>query len=349
MDAFTEACNVLASPPVSFSVALALFFAGARSRLPWTHLGGALVGLGTVVLLAVALRHEGFRRLLLDPSRLPAAVLLLASAAVLWGSLRRRGSASTDGDAVAGGPRKRFQTAMAILLTGLAVVLCAALLGPPLAGPADPAAPTDPGKVPWCLVALQEMQLYLPPWAAWGLLPLLFLGGLLALPAFGTAGGEERDARRGQRERLTAFLFGWWMLWLWPLWVGTFLRGPGWRAYGPFEAWDAGRPPAPAPLPLSELVWVRWLGAAVPESAAARELPGLLLVVFFFVVLPWILPRLKATRGFFGRYKKALGGWRYRLALALLLALTLLPLKMLGHWLFGVGAWVHLPELPLIF
>ncbi len=34
------------------------------------------------------------------------------------------------------------------------------------------------------------------------------------------------------------FLFGFLVLWVTLIVLGTFLRGPNWNFFGPFEAWD---------------------------------------------------------------------------------------------------------------
>jgi len=37
---------------------------------------------------------------------------------------------------------------------------------------------------------------------------------------------------------ITIFLFGYLALWVFMIITGTFLRGPGWNFFGPFEYWD---------------------------------------------------------------------------------------------------------------
>ncbi len=131
--------------------------------------------------------------------------------------------------------------------------------------------------------------------------------------------------------------------------VGALLRGAHWRAFGPFEAWDPAVSAASPARPLSEVFWLDWLRSFEPASWWLRELPGVLLIAAYFGLLPVALQRLKTTRGAFATYRKTMGTWRFRAALAWVLALTVVPLKMYGWWLLGIGYWIHLPELSIRF
>jgi hypothetical protein len=131
--------------------------------------------------------------------------------------------------------------------------------------------------------------------------------------------------------------------------VGVLLRGPHWLAFGPFEAWDPSRPVPPAPRPLSEMFWIVWLRGAEPVGWWLRELPGMLLLSGYFVLVPLVLRRWRVTRGAFASYLKTMGAWRFRVALAWVLAVMIVPLKMYGQWLLHVGAWIHLPEISFNF
>lgn len=360
----------LAAPPVLCSLALVLLLVGLRSRVLWSRAGGGLLGALGLAFAAAGLADAGFRRLLLAPERLPAVVWTALAVCGLWLAMHRsrRGSGHPDsgqpgsdhpgsgaGAATLGvGPWRGPSPGevAAVVVVGLLVVACAFVLEAPLADPADPGRPApEPAKVPWFLAGLQEMRFYFDPWMSSWLLPSLLLLALLALPFFdlGATGGAATAP--GKESTAPAFfLLGWLLLVLLPLIVGVFLRGPHWQAFGPFEPWDPARPPPAAPLPLSEVVWCRWLGRTAPPAHwLVRELPGLLVLGLYFGVLPWRLPRWKATRGAFDRHRKALGRWRCRLTLALVLALGTVPLKMYSRWLLDAVYWLHLPEISFNF
>ncbi len=298
----------------------------------------------TLIVLGSGLRDASFRHKVLHPERLPVAVLILATGAVLWLEMRRsrhpegalepgEGIRSTESSTAA------VTTADAIAATAvaLALIACAFLQPASLGDIADPATPPALAKAPWFLVGLQELCVYFDPWFSYGALPILLVTGLLGLPFLETESAPSQ-ARRA------LFLFGWLFLWLWPMAVGAFLRGPGWQLYGLLEPWSAPRPATPDALTLAQVVWVQGFHVLEPVRWWIRELPGMLILVGYFALLPMLLMRWKLTRGLFAGYRDALGSRRFYGATAWVLATMIVPLKMYGRWLWGIGYWVHLPE-----
>ncbi len=340
MDAFTRAVDYLAAPPRLFALALVTFLACRGSKVPWSRaFGWVLLGL-TAGFLGAGLTDATFRGLLLHPERLPVVILVLASVAVLWTEMRRFHLAGAPAER----PGLTVTTADAVVATavGCGLVLLAWWLPAPLGPEADPVTPPELVKTPWFFGGLQELATYFDPWVPYLALPLLLVAGLLGLPYF-----EVGDEGGGRRRSL--FLLGWLLLWLWPMTVAALLRGPQWLAFGPFEAWDPARPLPPTPRPLSEMVWVVWLRGAEPAPWWQRELPGMLLLAAYFVLLPLALRHWRVTRGAFNSYRKTMGPWRFRVALAWVLAVMIVPLKMYGQWLLDVGPWIHLPEISFNF
>ncbi len=345
MGILTAVADYLAAPPRLFALALVIFLTCRSTRLPWSRTGGWVLLLLTATFLGIGLSDDVHRRLLLHPERLPVLVLVLSSVAVLWFEMRRfylpegqSPEAPRPGRPLATRP---LDAAVATVV-GLVLVALVLLRPPGLGAEADPAARPDSVKAPWFLVGLQELDTYFDPWVPYLALPLLLVAGLLGLPWL-----ETGDDGGGRRRAL--FLLGWLLLWLWPMVVGALLRGPHWNAFGPFEVWDPTRPPPPVPRPLSEVVWLDWMGGFQPASWWLRELPGMLLLGGYFLLLPLALRRLALTRGAFETYWKAMGPWRFRAALAWVLAVMIVPLKMYGQWLLDIGYWIHLPELSFNF
>ncbi len=348
MQIFETVVDYLAAPPRLFALVLVTHLVCRGWKLPWSLIGGWTLLVLSTVFLGAGLSDGGFRRLILHPERLPVAILVLASVVILWNEMRLYRSSPgprPESPPVPRSPaaaRSGPSPADAAVATavGLAVVACA-LFQPATLGPeADPLLRPDLVKAPWFLVGLQELSAYFDPWVPYFALPLLLVAGLLGLPYF-------RIGDTGRPRSL--FVLGWLLLWLWPMAVGALLRGPRWNAFGPFEAWDPSRPAPPPPRPLSELFWVDWLRGFEPASWWLRELPGMLMLVGLFVFLPLVLRRWRVTGGAYASYRKALGPWRFRTALAWVLALTVVPLKMYGQWLWNIGYWICLPELSIGF
>ena len=63
------------------------------------------------------------------------------------------------------------------------------------------------------------------------------------------------------------------MLWSSLIVLGTFLRGPNWNFFGPFEFWDIHKLEALTNVNLSEYIWVRVLRTGLPtQLVRARDL-----------------------------------------------------------------------------
>ena len=73
--------------------------------------------------------------------------------------------------------------------------------------------------------------------------------------------------------------------------LGTFLRGPNWNFFGPFEFWDIHKLAALTNVNLSEYIWVRALRTGLPTNWFVREIFGILLVLFYVFALPVILAK----------------------------------------------------------
>ena len=245
-----------------------------------------------------------------------------------------------------------------------AVLIAWSLLAPaPLEAPADPARTPNPAKAPWYFVGLQELLVYGDAWWAGVAVPLLIIAGLAAIPYLDrspTGSGYYSIAQR--RFAWVVFVGGFLLLWILPMVIGVFVRGPNWSAFGPYEPRDARRLTAERRSTLSQ-----WLGraepqfdppptAAVRDSAVrdarraaqpsrhplVREWPGLVLVGGYFLVLPWLL-----ACGPLRWARDRLGRGRYWVFSLFLLLMLLVPLKMIVHWTLGLGAVVHLPEYGL--
>lgn len=199
----------------------------------------------------------------------------------------------------------------------------------PLEQPANPNRTPDPSKAPWYFLGLQEMLVYFDPWIAGVMLPLLIIFGLCAIPYLDP--NPEGNGEFGWHKRrfaIAVFLFGFIGLWLAPIFIGVFFRGPGWGFFMPWEVWEHGRSPPVASQNLSDLVGVTSATGAFWIGAAACAL--------------WYAPaavywRLRRTRPLL----QTLGAGRYWLLAFLLLTMMAVPAKMVLRWTLGLKyIWV---------
>jgi len=119
----------------------------------------------------------------------------------------------------------------------------------------------NPSKAPWYFTGLQELLVYFDPWIAGVVLPTLIMVGLMAIPYL-DPDKNKGVGRYGFKERpfaMTYFLFGIGM-WFVLIFIGSFLRGPNWDIYWPWESWLIHKAPPPATWSLSLPVGLAVIG-----------------------------------------------------------------------------------------
>jgi hypothetical protein len=239
------------------------------------------------------------------------------------------------------------------------MLIWAISLQAPLEEPASAVKTPNPSKAPWYFLGLQEMLVYYDPWMAGVVLPSMVVGGLMAIPYidFNKAGNGYYTIDQ-RKFAYIMFQFGFLVLWVTLIVMGTFLRGPNWNFFGPYEFWDPHKVEALNNVDLSEYWWVWALQShrpIPPEGASAltkfgyalyREWPGIVGVVFYLSLVP---PLLVVCSKFFQHMFVKMGFIRYMVMTHLLLMMMLLPIKMVARWLFNLKYFIALPEYMLNF
>lgn len=362
---FKQAIDAALSPVSVFLGALAALttvFLGRRffaiPAVAWAGLNISLLFLG------LSLADANFAHNVLQPDNVPIVGMIYLLGFVLWWAAAQ--AVENDRRQTCGLPpvEKEFagksfvwpelvyiELISAILVTTLLIVWSLGVRAP-LEQPANPALTPNPSKAPWYFVGLQELLVYSDAWLAGVIVPLLIVLGLAAIPYLdrNPAGSGHYTIRR-RRFACAVFLGGFLLLWILPILVGTFFRGPNWDFYGPYEARDPRNVPAAVNVKLSEWFWTVLLGGGLPQVPADagslvrigwiawREIPGLILLAAYFVALP---PLLGRTLG--KDLRRRMGRGRYWLTAFLLLAMLALPLKMILRWGFRLSYVVAMPE-----
>jgi hypothetical protein len=174
-------------------------------------------------------------------------------------------------------------------------------------------------------------------------LPGLILVGLISLPYIDkNPKGNGYYSFQDRKFAMVGFLYGWLVLWVFLIIVGTFLRGPNWTFYGPFEFWDFHKVVAESNINLSEILWVKLLGQSMPQNIFVREILGVIFVGAYLVVPTLLLEK------YLGKTMKAkMGMIRYYLLIFLILGMASLPLKMFLRWSLNLKYIVAMPEFEL--
>jgi Cytochrome b(C-terminal)/b6/petD len=135
----------------------------------------------------------------------------------------------------------RIEFLAAIVVT-LILMIWSITLNAPLEEPANPTLTMNPAKAPWYFLGLQEMLVYFDPWMAGVVLPSLILVGLMAIPYLDANPlGNGYYTFKQRKFAILAFCFGFLVLWLSMVVIGTFIRGPGWIWFWPGQTWDHNR------------------------------------------------------------------------------------------------------------
>ena len=353
MDAIKDFINLLADPRLFFIVSVVALFVIVWKRELFSR---DAVGYGLVGFLALffgfGLFDENFRLIIAKPDNVPIVALIFLIAFFTWYSIRegvrndQRIAAGEDpiekqeSDRVWVWPDLVYTELISLVLCTVVLVVWSIVLEAPLEQPANPANTPNPSKAPWYFLGLQEMLVYFDPWLAGVVLPSLIVVGLMAIPYVDTnpkGNGYYTFAER--KAEIVIFLFGFVVLWISLIVLGTFLRGPNWNFFGPFEFWDIHKLVPLTNVQLSEYVWVYGLGRSLPDNWLVREFFGILLSLGYILVLPVLLGKTV-----FKGYLAKLGPTRFYVAVFLFLMMLSLPIKMLTRWLFNLKYVVAIPE-----
>ena len=346
--------NDIADPKYFFVLAVALLALALWKR---EKIASNMAGYGGLGLLGVffifGTFDPNFRLIVTKPDNVPIVGLIFLLLFFVWYSIRegvlndRRIAAGmgpiekAESDRVWVWPDLVYTELICLILCSVLLIVWSIFLKAPLEQPANPANTPNPSKAPWYFLGLQEMLVYFDPWLAGVVLPGLIIAGLIAIPYIDkNPKGNGYFTFNERKPEITIFLFGFAVLWSSLIVLGTFLRGPNWNFFGPFEFWDIHKLAAMTNVNLSEYIWIRGLHTGYPQSWFIREIFGILLVLFYVFALPVIL-----AKTWFKFYYRKMGASRYYVGAFLFLMMMSLPLKMLARWIFNLKYIVGIPEI----
>ncbi len=300
-----------------------------------------------------AWRDPDFNLIVTKPDNVPIIILFATVIFFSWLALRRavindertkRGEPTLEGEL---SKQKVFTwpdlvyTEFICLILFTAVLLAWSILIPaPIEEPAATARTPNPSKAPWYFLGLQEMLVYFDPWIAGVLLPGFVIVGLCAIPYLDkNPKGNGYFTFNERPFAVTFFWVGFILFWVSFVVLGTFLRGPNWSFFGPFEYWDIHKLEPMVNVDLSTYFWVELLGQPRPDNPFLREAPGIAAVLGYFLLLP---PLLGLT--LFKDTVRSLGAVRYNVFMHLFLWFVLIPIKMGLRWTVNLKYFVGMPE-----
>ena len=354
MDAIKGLINYLSYPQWSFTLSLVWFAAIFSSKRIWSKAGGWLMLAAGTAFFCVSLLDYNFRKIVTKPDNVPIVMMVFLVGYFTWLAMSkalandRRLEAgeptfekSEVEDKVFTWPDLVFSEFICMVVLTVVLVVWSIALQAPLEEPANLSVAPNPSKAPWYFLGLQEMLVYFDPWMAGVVLPGLIILGLMALPYIDTnPKGNGYYTFKERKAEILAFMFGFLVLWTELIVIGTFLRGPNWNFFGPYEYWDFNKIEPLVNVDLSELIWIKLFGYGLPSHWLPREIFGILLLGAYFVALPVLL----AKRGTPKTWYEKMGPARYYIGMTLMLTMMLLPLKMYCRWMFNLKYFVHIQE-----
>lgn len=300
-----------------------------------------------------AMTDSTFRAIITKPDNVPIVMLIFSVGFTTWLAMRKavindermaRGEPpgeKLEDDKVLVWPDLVYTELIAMVICTFILVIWSVVLKAPLEPPASSAKIPNPSKAPWYFLGLQEMLVYFDPWMAGVVLPTMIIVGLIALPYidFNQKGnGYYTFAQR--KFAVTTFLLGFVVLWVVLIVLGTFLRGPNWNFFGLFEPWDPHKNVPLNNINLSDYFWLFGFGKAMEGMGwFARELPGILLVLGYLLLLPPLLAKT-IMRSYFVK----MGFIRFFVLVTLIQFMAALPIKMVLRWTINLKYIVFIPE-----
>ena len=227
----------------------------------------------------------------------------------------------------------RMEFLVAIIVTVILMVW-SITLNAPLEEPANPNLTMNPAKAPWYFLGLQEMLVYFDPWVAGVIMPTLIVLGLMAIPYADTNPlGSGYYTYRQRKFAILAFYFGFVVLWIVMIVIGTFIRGPGWMWFWPGQTWDHHRLVFETNRDLHEILgisdqpWIILVGAAA--------------VGIYFVVFGWLVHKLVVWNEFNRKIYARMTLLQYLTLQFFMLTMLALPAKIILRQAFRIKyVWV---------
>ncbi len=353
MDLIKGFINWITAPSMLVTVFGIGFTASLFVRQLWSTKAMIATMIAITAFFALSSLDPNFRTVLAKPDNVPIVILIFSVSFFIWASMKQaidydtakekgeKPQVEVEGrDKIFVWPDLVYVEFICMILMSAFLIVWSILVKAPIEQPANPADSPNPSKAPWYFLGLQEMLVYYDPWLAGVVLPGLIIVGLIAIPYIDkNPKGNGYFTFKERPFAITVFLFGFVVLWVLLIVMGTFLRGPNWNFFGPYEYWDVHKLEALVNVNLSEYFWIKMLSQPLPDHWFLRELPGFVLVIGFLVIMPPIM-----AKTVFKKMYEEMGHSRFMIMAYLFLIMASLPMKMYMRWLFNLKYLIAIPE-----
>jgi hypothetical protein len=357
LNAITGTINFLCQPSILFTLSTALFFLILFKWRAWFAKTSTIIfiEIGMAVFVILSMFNATFRDVVTKPDNVPIVGMMFVLAYFCWLWMNK---AVKNDNLIAHGkdvenkkeakeivftwPDLVFSEFICTIVVWVGLLVWSILLKAPLEEPANPVETPNPSKAPWYFLGLQEMLVYYDPWLAGVVFPSLIIVGLIVLPYIDiNPKGNGYYTFVERKLVITTWLFGFLILWVLLIVLGTFLRGPNWNFFGPYEVWDLHKLEVLRNVNLSEYLFreLGLNGGKLPDNVFLREGLGMILCVAYFVAGPILIQKYWLK----GMMEK-MGKPRFYIMCFFILSMASLPLKMFLRWTINLKYIVAIPE-----
>ena len=352
--------------PVVYTLGTLALLVGAYALRRWwvrPPVAWAILNL-SILFLGLSITNQDFATIVTKPDNVPIVGLIYLLGYFTWLATYK---AVQNDDRIAQGlpplekegdekvlvwPDLVYIELICMVAISALLIVWAILLRAPLEEMSSSVKTPNPSKAPWYFLGLQEMLVYFDPWMAGVVMPSLIIFGLMAIPYLDyNKKGMGYYTISERKFSYAVFQLGFLELWVTLIILGTFLRGPNWGFFGPYEPWDAHKVESLNNVDLSQIFWIKMIGWDLPKAPTdagkltelgyivLREAPGIFLTLTYLILLPPIM----AVTVFRKMFVK-MGFLRYMLMTNLLLFMVMLPIKMSLRWMFNLKYIIHIDE-----
>ena len=223
---------------------------------------------------------------------------------------------------------------LATIIVTLILMVWSITLDAPLEEPANPTLTMNPSKAPWYFLGLQEMLVYFDPWMAGVVLPSLILVGLMAIPYMDANPlGNGYYTFKQRKFAILSFCFGFLILWLSMVVIGTFIRPPPWIWFWPGQTWDHNRVVFEANRDLPDIFGI--------TSAIGKGIFGGIVTLFYAAVTAVGFHKVLTWNDFNRKIYQRMSLVQYLTVQFFMVSMMALPVKMIAKLAFRIKyVWV---------
>ena len=223
---------------------------------------------------------------------------------------------------------------LATIIVTVILMVWSITLNAPLEEPANPTLTMNPSKAPWYFLGLQEMLVYFDPWIAGVIMPSLIIVGLMVIPYIDANPlGNGYYTYKQRKFAIWTFIFGFIVLWVSMIVIGTLIRGPGWMWFWPGMTWDHNRLIFEINRDLPDIFGIK--------NALLKNLFGLIVITIYAVAAAIGIHKLVKSTPLSRKIFARMSLLQYVTMQVFLIIMLALPVKILIRLLFRIKyVWI---------